>query len=106
MPRSIDHIVATHEAATALRRAGKPIWQHKIDVADIWNSDLPLIPDKRDRIVAKLRASSWFTGCDEFDDLNEIVEELAEADTGHEFDRVWDALYDLADIDRVWIGIF
>jgi len=34
------------------------------------------------------------------------VDELADAETGDDFDAPWDALYDEADLDRVWIATF
>lgn len=105
MPRTVEHLVAIHDLAVERRKAGLPIWQHRVNVAHIWNSDLPLIPDKRDLIVKTLRASSWLKGCDEFDEPAEIVAELAEVADADEFNQVWDALYDAADWDRTWIAI-
>lgn len=35
MPRTVEHIVATHEAARRLREAGKDIWDKTIDVQSI-----------------------------------------------------------------------
>jgi hypothetical protein len=84
-------------------RAGKPMWERKISVADVFHNDAMTFPEIRDAVVRKLRDSAWFKSKDEYDDLPQLVEELAEVEDTSDFDNVWDAIYDEADADRVWI---
>ncbi|NKY60426.1 hypothetical protein [Nocardia flavorosea] len=104
MPRTVDHIVATHQLAAERRKAGKPIWDETIDVSRVWNDDDLSFEEKRDAIVAQFKRSRWFRDDDEFGRVREIVdEEIAYAEDVDEFDGWWDELYDLADYDRIWI---
>ena len=103
MPRTVDHIVETHKLAQQRRDAGLPIWDKRLDVSDLFHHDLPFA-DFRDRVVQRIRNSGWLDGRDEFDELVELVNEhLAYAQDVKEFDELWDAVYDHADTDRVWI---
>lgn len=106
MPRTIDHLVATHELARERRAAGKPIWAHTVDVSRVFHNEDLTFAQRRDGIVAALRGSSWYRQADpdDCDGVRELVDDhLAYAETGDEFDGPWDELYDLADVDRVWI---
>ena len=84
--------------------AGKPSWAHHISLEDVFHNDDLSFTEKRDAIVARIRASSWYKGYDETGDMSEIVEDLAAATDTDEFDAAWDELYDIADADRVWIA--
>ncbi len=108
MPRDVDHIVETHQLARQRVAAGLPVWAHTINLKDVWRNDNYTFPERRDVIVARLRRSNWFTGRDTsgFDELGEVVANLADAEDGTEFDEWWDELYDHADRDRVWIATF
>lgn len=39
MPRTIEHIVATHEIAQARRKAGKPVWDRTVNIKEIIGRD-------------------------------------------------------------------
>ena len=106
MPDTADHRVEMYRLATERRNAGRPIWAHKINLADVFHNDDLTFTEKRDAIVARIRATRWFKDCDEYDDLPQFVEELADARTPDEFDGPWDCIYDIADADRVWIATF
>ena len=104
MPRTVDHIVATHQLAQQRREAGQPVWDRKLNLADIFHNDALSFVESRDAIVRRIRISGWLDGRDEFDDLVELVNDhLAYAEDVKEFDELWDAVYDHADADRVWI---
>lgn len=85
------------------------VWLGKLNVADLWKrgedapDSGPEFEEFRDSIVARIRAHSWHR---DSEGVQEIVEELAEVENVREFDLVWDALYDQADSDRVWINTF
>jgi hypothetical protein len=85
------------------RATGRPSWEHQLKLADVFHNDDLTFEQKRDEIVRRIRASAWFRGCHKDDDLVCTVEELADTEDVPAFDYVWDAIYDLADADRVWI---
>jgi hypothetical protein len=107
MPRTAEHIVACHQHARARVAAGQPVWEHTINLAGVFHNEDLTFEERRDRIVDVIRASTWYKnrveGTNVFDVLYELVDELADTTTGDEFNVVWDAVYDEADYDRVWI---
>jgi hypothetical protein len=108
MPRTVDHIVDTHRIAAARRDAGLPVWDRRINLADIWRNEGLTFEQRRDAIVSRLNASPWIKNRDQsgFDQLGDIVYSLSTADDQEEFNGWWGELYDHADIDRVWIATF
>lgn len=78
-------------------------WKYTINLKDVFHNDELTFIESRDAIVKRLRQSAWFKGKDEFDDLPQLVEELADTASEVEFDEVWDAIYNEADADKVWI---
>lgn len=105
MPRTVDHIVEIHQLARERVAAGKPVWAHKIDVSLYFHNDELSLEQKRDAIVTHIKASRWFKTADEDSELHSFVDELSDVDDVDWFNGMWDALYDLADYDRVWIKI-
>jgi hypothetical protein len=103
MPDTADHRAAMYRVGQERRAAGKPSWEHVLKLADVFHNDHLTFEQKRDTIVARIRASAWYKGYDPTGELPEAVEDLADAEDVPAFDDVWDALYDLADADRVWI---
>lgn len=107
MPRTAEHIVAIHQHARARVAAGLPVWAHTINLKGVFHNETLTFKQRRDQIVGILRASDWLTDTTgslfHLWDLNELVDDLAATTTLDEFDVVWDAIYDEADDDRVWI---
>lgn len=103
MPDTADHRADMFLLAPRRRTAGKPVWEHTIDLSDVFHNDQLTFEQRRDEIVRRLRAHRWVADRDEFDDLVEIVDNLADAADTEEFDGWWSDLYDHADYDRVWI---
>lgn len=106
MPDTAEHRADMYALAQERRKAGKPTWAHKINLADVFHNDEMTFEEKRDAIVRRIRATTWFKDYDEYDDLPQLVEELADAEDTDAFDGVWDCIYDIADADRVWIATF
>lgn len=105
MPRTVESIVECHEAAQALRRAGKPIWAYKVDVSVPWRDETLFFEQRRDAIVSIFKKHPWVTQDNMHGwDLQDLIEELAEVSNEEQFNEVWDAIYDEADADRVWIA--
>ena len=103
MPDTAEHRADMHRLATERRAAGLPIWDRKLRLADVFHNDDLTFEQKRDAIVARIRATRWFKGYGEYDDLPQFVEELADTQSPREFDGPWSCIYDIADYDRVWI---
>jgi hypothetical protein len=101
MPRTVDHIVATHHLAQERRDAGLPIWDRKLNVADVFRNDEMSFEERRDAVVARIRRSGWIETGNW--NLSHLVDGLASAEAVEEFDGWWDEIYDEADADRVWI---
>lgn len=79
-------------------------WLLTVNLADVFRNEELTFEERRDAIVQRIRASGWITEDDY--SLDNLVEELGDAEDTDEFDAVWDVLYDHADADRVWIATF
>lgn len=128
MPRTVEHIVACHQAASALREAGKPIWNKRINVRAIIAEDQGNVSPEHVsaisvRIAKLIRAhvpAAYFDinnddYCSDLDYAIEAmesctVEELAQdkktmgVDSVDMFNGWMEILYDWADHNRVWLG--
>ncbi|WP_329521081.1 hypothetical protein [Spirillospora sp. NBC_01491] len=107
MPDSVEHRVEMHRVAQQRKAAGQPIWDRKINLADVFHNEAMTFEQRRDAIVRTLRASRWVkehSEQDAFGGLVEVVDNLAAAEDIGEFDGWLDELYDHADNDRVWIN--
>jgi len=130
MPRTIEHIAATYQIAAERREAGKDIWDRTVNIKDTLSAHPIADMDEFDsleltasRIAAVLRASlpSYYFDVqhEEFDfTFNEAVESLEDMraeymrrdkkdgfDPVEEFNDCLEAIYDWADINRVWLGM-
>ena len=103
MPDTAEHRADMYQLAQERRKTGKPSWAHKINLRGVFHNDELTFEQKRDAIVRRIRATTWFKQYDEFDDLPQFVEELADAEDNASFNSLWSDLYDMADADRVWI---
>lgn len=99
MPDTPEHKVAMQHLVRDLLKAGKPSWTYQVHLRKIfWDGDLTF-EQKRDAIVSAVRSSKW-----ENEELIPLLEELEDVEDVEAFDVVMDAIYDLADYDRVWLG--
>ncbi len=106
MPDTAEHRADMYALAQERRKAGQPSWAHTLNLADVFHNDGLTFEQKRDAIVRRVRATTWFKDYDEQDNLPQMVEELADTDSQDWFNSVWDCIYDIADADRVWITTF
>jgi hypothetical protein len=90
MTRTIESILNAHHAAQARRDAGEERWERGRIVIPSTLRGLPW-QERRDGIVRSLRASWWFKQYDEFDDLPQFVDELADAESAEHMDQVMNA---------------
>ena len=125
MPRTAEHIVSCHMHATALRRAGKPIWAHKINLqavldegkGQITPEQVAAIGNELARELRRLPGKFFDQSNDEcdFDFLNavdELEQMTAESliadckssgdDPADVLDGWLEEIYDWCDRNRVW----
>ena len=107
MSRSIEHMLHAHELAQARRRAGRRVWDEIIDVSAFFHNDEPFLSN-RDNIIAAVKRSKWWkrNAKPTLDnaDFHDAILGLEQAIDADEFDQYWDELYNMADVDRVWIN--
>ena len=93
------------------------MWKETIDVSAIFHNDDLSLTQKSEKIIEIMKNSQWLqenpASPDEYlDNIGEWLEDFEWAATGaqsrqftvEEFDSYWDAMYDLADRDRVWVN--
>jgi hypothetical protein len=74
-------------------------WRKKLDVSDVFRGDAPFA-ERRDEMVRRVRALDPH---DNDGELQDIADELADAQDGDEWDGPWDLFYDWADATGVWV---
>lgn len=79
-------------------------WKHTLYLKDVFHDDDMTLEQRRDAIVARIKAAPFWHGGEW--ELADIVDELADVDTPSYFDAVWNAFYDWADANRVWVETF
>lgn len=127
MPRTVDHIVACHQAASALQKAGKPIWEKSINIKAILaedqaNESPEHIAAISVRIAALIRSKvpthffdlgdenydSDFVDCVESMEQCTVNELAADKSVGVDavdlFNEWLEGIYDWADENRIWLG--
>lgn len=127
MPRTVEHIVACHQVASARRSAGRPVWGVRIDVKAIIHEDQSNVTPEHissicQRIAALIRRKAPKTYFDighedfDFDFVDAIeameqcsVEALAQdrsngVDADQMFNDWMEVIYDWADVNRIWLG--
>lgn len=126
MPRTIEGMIAAHEIAAERRAEGRPLWDRKFDVSDIFRDDEIPIEQKVKIICERLRGQIQ-PRFREDEDLDQIIEEMEwileerhverrlaqkgelpenlREEITEEFDMVWDGFYDWCDfVGRVWVN--
>jgi hypothetical protein len=79
-------------------------WHEQIDLHEPLNNDALPFPERRDTIVARIRASRWFAN--DAGNLAILLEDLASTTDEDGFNEAWNGIYDLADSSRVWLNAF
>ncbi len=80
-----------------------PRWKHTLDIKAIWDNEEMPLPEKGKAIVEKIKAAPFYGDDDELEMIVEELGDAAEADDVRWFDMVWNAFYDWADAERVWV---
>lgn len=81
-------------------------WTKTVKIGDIWKNEAMTFPERRKALVTRLR--SRLVGANPHSDpsiwdLENILDELFEAEDVETFDEVWDAFYDWCDEHSVWV---
>ncbi len=122
MPRTAEHRVLAHQIATERLNAGKPVWASSISFANVFPEGCESMPEepnddqarslgkqyakmlRANRLVKKaLEQSDW-----ELEDILDAMECLTSDENGSALDDLneqLDALYDWADIHRLWVEV-
>ena len=80
-----------------------PHWNISLNLTDLWRNEDIGFEEKRDKIVAVIKASGWRKITPYPDYFDSLVDEVAETLNITEFDLAFSEIYDQADADRVWI---
>jgi hypothetical protein len=127
MPRTVEHIVACHQAATALRKAGKPVWSKRIDVKAIIHEDrgnespehISAICQRVAALIRSQAPAAYFDiGHEDFDfdfvdaveamescTIKDLAEDKANGCEAVDMFNGWlETIYDWADVNRIWLG--
>ena len=100
MGKTIESTVANHQAASERRLAGRPVWDRKLSAVRVDGAPFKV---NRDAFAAALENSAWLKQSEDFGELWTLWDEIKDADDIEHFDSVLDAIYDLADEERVWL---
>lgn len=76
------------------------VWRRRLNLGHVFHNDDLTFEQRRDRIVSVLERSGWAI---DNPDVGALLDELGETEDADHFDEVWNAIYDEADRDRVWI---
>ena len=120
MTRDIEHIVTCHNIARARQKAGKPIWDRRIDIKRILNIDRDNTSNEHAANVANQIGALLRSRLPQhvlYGDITilEIVEGLEQLRAGSydgepsitplsDLNEMLSHLYDWSDIERVWLG--
>lgn len=127
MPRTVEHIVACHQAASTLRKAGKPIWPKTINVKAIIHEDqenespehISAISARIAKLIRLKAPKQYFdVGHADFDfdfvdaveamescTVKELTDDKANGVEAVDMFNDWmEAIYDWADSNRIWLG--
>src|SRR5690242_5116817 len=103
MPATPEHTAQVHQLVEERLQAGKPVWDHTIDLTSVFHDTAAPFTDWRDSVIAILRASAWVKDTEDSSLLSQAMDGLTYARDLEEFNKWWDVVYDLADYDRVQI---
>lgn len=78
-------------------------WVESINLSSVWKNDLLSFEETRDSVVHRIRSSDWYFNNPS---LQGVVDDLSASEDAAEFDDYFQVIYDLADVDRIWIETF
>ena len=100
MAKTIESMTRNFAEAQKRRADGRPVWDEKITARRIEGA---AFGKNRDLFVAALEGSAWFKASVSGDEIYDVWDEIKDSKTVRHFDGVLEAIYDLADEERIWI---
>lgn len=104
-PGTAEHLVECYHLRKRRKDNGLSPWKHVIKVGHVFHDPELTFEERRNVIVAIIKVSRWYADDKNFE-LSDCVDELEQCRNIDEFDDAWGLLYDLADMDSVWIDTF
>lgn len=83
-----------------------PHWNKTVNLADVWKNEDLTFEEQVEKIVERIKNSGWRKFTPYPHTFDELIENLEKSETKEAFNDVWEEVYDLADVDRVWIETF
>ena len=86
-----------------------PVWSRTIYLAGAvqrWKEGALTIPELAEEVVGKIERSGWLADTPYPDTLRDHLNQLKQAESEYDYVRAFDNIYDVADVDRVWIETF
>lgn len=106
MPNDPEHAASMFALARQREAEGKPKWAREVDLTDLVErreaGELSRVEYIR-AVARRVKDSGWARDPDRGDDLDGLLEEMAGCEVNADAQYLYDWLYDLADVDRVWI---
>lgn len=81
-------------------------WKTTVRLQDVFHDTNLSFEARRDAIVKRIRFSNWDFHSEDWDAVEEVLDNLAVATDVQQFDAWWTDIYEYADRDRVWIATF
>lgn len=95
--RRVEGSHGQQRGVSRIRAKAMTRWTRTLDLADVFHADLPFI-EKRDEMVKRIRVLD-----PDSVEVQDLAEELGDAEDEDEWDMTWDVFYDWADANRVWV---
>lgn len=83
-----------------------PVWHRTVKLGDLvqqWKNQQIDITELAELVVERIKRSGWRALTSDPDLFDDLLDELSEVLNKDEYTGAFNELYDLADIDRVWI---
>ena len=83
-----------------------PQWSRTIYLAGAvrrWKEGALTIPELAEEVVGKIERSCWLADTPYPDTLRDHLNRLKQAEDEYAYEAAFEYIYDVADVDRVWI---
>lgn len=83
-----------------------PVWHLTLRLGDLvgrWKDGDLHITELAQKVTERIKESRWRSFTGDTDEFDTALADLEKVENQAEYERVFEAVYDLADQDRVWI---
>lgn len=81
-------------------------WNMTINLKDAFSERDMSFQDRKSIVVERITNSGWLDNSLDGETLRDLVMYLSESSDTSEFDYWWNQVYDIADVDRIWLATF